>query len=83
MRGAVQNKDTDVQKDIQDKMKTEGMTEDQISFAKKPFKESFSKFAWDKLSEQDQKRLIESASDEEKKAKDQEGNLIYKVKSAQ
>lgn len=67
MRGAVTNKDTDAQSEIADKMKTQGMTPDQISFSKKPFKTTYSQFAWSKLSAQDQKHLIESASPEEKK----------------
>lgn len=67
MKGAVQSKDTNAQADIAAKMKAEGLTDEQISHSKQPFKTPFAEFAWKKLSMEDQKRLIGSASDEEKK----------------
>jgi len=48
-------------------MKKEGMTDTQIHNAEKIYTKSFAEDAWKKLPLADQKRLIESASDEEKK----------------
>lgn len=56
-------------------MKKEGMTEHQISNAEKPYTKPFVDQAWKELPVSDQKHLIESASDEEKKK--------FKVKSVQ
>ena len=67
MKGAIQSKDTTAQKDIAAKMKAEGMTPEQIAHSKVPFKTPFAEFAWKKLSAEDQKRIIESASPEERK----------------
>lgn len=66
MKGAIASKDTTAEADIEKKMKAEGMTEQQISHSKTPFKTPFAEFAWTKLSAEDQKRLIESATPEEK-----------------
>lgn len=52
---------------VKQRMKEEGMTETQISNAEKPYTKKFVDEAWKKLSKQEQKQLIESASDEEKK----------------
>lgn len=73
MKGAIINKDAAKEAEIESKMRDEGMTSEQISKSKKPFTKPFAEFAWTKLSAQDQKRLIESATDEEKKK--------FKVKS--
>ena len=67
MKGAVANKDTKEQTAIAKRMKEEGMSDEQISHSKKPFTTPLAEFAWKKLSPQDQKELIDSASEEEKK----------------
>ncbi len=67
MRGAVASHDTKSQEAIEKEMKYEHMKQSDISNSKKQYKTAFSKFAWSKLSHEDQKRLIESASSEERK----------------
>lgn len=49
------------------RMKEEGMTESQIDRTGKPYTKKFVDTAWKDLSVQDQRRIIESASEEEKK----------------
>lgn len=67
IKSAIANKDTKAQADIEKEMKAEGMTDSQIAKASKPFTSKFVDVAWKKLSAQDQKKLIESATPEEKK----------------
>lgn len=66
MRGAVASHDYKAQQTIEAEMKREQMTPTQISNAKAQHKTPFPEFAWSKLSKQNQERLIESASPEEK-----------------
>lgn len=66
MKGAVINQDTKKEADIEKEMEKEHMSPRQISFSEETHSNKFSKFAWSKLSAQDQRRIIESASDEEK-----------------
>lgn len=73
LKSAITSHDAVNQHDIEKRMKEEGMSEHQIEAAKKTYKEPFAEHAWQELSSFDQKRLIESASDEEKKK--------FKVKS--
>ena len=73
MKGAIVSKNTEAQKNIENRMKAEGMSQEDIAKSEEKHTGKFSEFAWSKLSAEDQKRLIESASDEEKKK--------YKVKS--
>lgn len=51
---------------IKQKMHERGMTDSQISSAAKTYTTPFVNVAWSKLSSQDQKRLIESATEEER-----------------
>lgn len=67
LKSAIANKDADEINAIKLRMKDEGMTDHEISNAEKIFTKPFVDVAWSKLSSQDQQRLIESASDEEKK----------------
>lgn len=73
MRGAIVNKDTEAEAKIEERMKSEGMSSSEIAKSKERHTDKFSDFAWSKLSPQDQRHLIDSASDEEKKK--------FKVKS--
>lgn len=73
MRGAVASHDAASQKEIEAEMKHEQMNPSDIANAKKQFNTPFSEYAWKKLSADDQKRLLESATPEEKSK--------YKVKT--
>lgn len=66
MRGAVASHDYKAEQDIEKEMKHEQMTDTQISNAKAQHKTPYPEFIWSKLSKQNQERLIESASPEEK-----------------
>lgn len=66
MHGAVTNNDAKAQGDIEERMAKEGMSEREIASTEKEHADKFSTFAWKKLSSEDQERLIESASPEEK-----------------
>lgn len=67
LKSAIAKKDTESEQRIEKMMKEEGMTSHQIESAKKTFTQPFAEHAWKELPVSDQKRLIESASDEEKK----------------
>lgn len=67
LKAAVASRNSEAQKRIEDRMKEEGMTSEQIEYARKPYTGKFVETAWKKLSAQDQRHLIESASEEEKK----------------
>jgi hypothetical protein len=66
LRGAVAAADKESIEKIKDRMRKEGMTEKQISNAEKPYTKKFVDTAWKDLPIADQKRLIESASPEER-----------------
>jgi len=73
MKGAVISHDTKEKEDIAKEMKKEHMSQSQILFSEQSHSDKFSKFAWSELPVEDQKRIINAASDEEKKN--------YKVKT--
>lgn len=66
LKEAIREKDFKGIKTIEKKMTDEGMTEWQIEKAKTSHTDPFVETAWSKLDAQDQKRLLESASREEK-----------------
>lgn len=66
LREAIAEKDNKSAEETKQKMKEHGLSDRQISNAEKVYTKPFVESAWKKLSSQDQKRLIESASDEEK-----------------
>lgn len=66
LKSAMTNGDEDKIESTKQRMKKEGMTDSQISSASKVYTKPFVEAAWSKLSSQDQKRLIESATDKEK-----------------
>lgn len=67
LKSAVAKGDTTKKKELEAEMKREGMTQTQIDNAKAKHETPFVNTAWAKLSTQDQKGLINSATDKEKK----------------
>lgn len=66
LKSAIASGDEKEVESIENRMSEEGMTDSQISRAGEPFTDKFVDIAWSKLSAQDQKKLIKSATDEEK-----------------
>ncbi len=66
LKSAVIKGDDKSVEETEQKMRDQGMTDEQISSAEQVFSGSFVDVAWKKLSEQDQKRLISNATEEEK-----------------
>ena len=66
LKSAISNNDAKSIDAIKARMKDEGMSADQIKKAEEPHTGKFVDVAWKSLPVQDQKRLIESASDEER-----------------
>jgi ppGpp synthetase/RelA/SpoT-type nucleotidyltranferase len=67
LKSAVASKDTDSENKIEERMKAEGMSAKDIEHAKHAYTKPFVDTAWKELPVADQKRLLKSASDEEKK----------------
>lgn len=67
LRTAIASGDAENIEKVKQTMKNEGMTDRQISNAQKIYTKPFVEDAWKKLPIEDQKRLIDSASEEEKK----------------
>ena len=66
LKEAIADNDAKAIDETKEKMRKEGMSDKQISYATKVYANTYAEDAWKKLSAQDQRRLIESASDEEK-----------------
>lgn len=66
MRAASARGDSDAMNKIEKRMIKEGISSEDIGKSKRVYTDKFSDYAWSKLPVKDQKRLIESASEEEK-----------------
>ncbi len=67
LKSATAKGDTEAAEETRERMRKEGMTEAQIRSAERQYTDKFVNYAWDKLPIQEQRKLIESASEEEKK----------------
>ncbi len=66
LRAAMADEDADSVEEVTEKMKAHGMSDKQIASAGKQYTTKYVDYAWKQLPAQDQKRLIESATEEEK-----------------